>query len=35
MDQSGKGSITMEKTDQQIYDEFVSQLCQWGEPGKN
>lgn len=23
----------MEKTDRQIYEEFVSQLCQWGETG--
>lgn len=23
----------MEKTDQQIYEEFASQLCQWGENG--
>lgn len=24
----------MEKTDQQIYDEFASQLCEWGKDGK-
>lgn len=28
-----KGNLGMEKTDQQIYEEFASQLCQWGENG--